>query len=93
VARGAWASCAGWAVALASRRWLPRAGGAGWAARAGLVDLAGPILFFLLKLEIHFGVSIKIGKMQMRYRWIRYEKYFNMRLNLEQKYKLYKTKN
>jgi hypothetical protein len=30
--------------------------------------------------------------MQMRYRWIRYEKYFNMRPNLGQKYKLYKIK-
>jgi hypothetical protein len=51
--------------------------------RAGLVGLAGPI-FFLLKMEIHFGVSNKIGKMQIRYRWIRYEKHFNMRLHLGQ---------
>jgi hypothetical protein len=41
--------------------------------------LAGPtlfffFLFFILKLEIHFGASNKIGKMQIRYRWIRYEK-------------------
>jgi hypothetical protein len=74
-------------VALAAargRRWVGRAS---WAGRPGRSDS-----FFLLKLEIHFGVSNKIGKMQMWYRWIRYEKYFNMRLNLEQKYKLYKTK-
>jgi hypothetical protein len=68
-------------------------GEAGWAgpgeARVEWAALgrAGPFrpgrsYFFLLKLEIHFGASNKIGKMQIRYHWIRREKCFNVRSNL-----------
>jgi hypothetical protein len=65
---------------------------AGPVGSAGWPDSVFLFSFFILKLQIHFGASNKIGKMQIRYRWIRYEKYFNMRLNLGQKYKVYKTK-
>jgi hypothetical protein len=81
--RAGWAGSAGWAA-----RRVIVARGASWAVRPGRFFF----LFFILKLEIHFEASNKIGNMQIRYRWIRYEKSFNMRLNLEQKYKLYKTK-
>jgi hypothetical protein len=62
--------------------------GASWAVRPGRCLFS----FFILKLKIHFGASNKIGKIQIRYRWIRYEKCYNMRLNLEQKHNFYKTK-
>jgi hypothetical protein len=61
----------------------------------GRFGLAAPFVFsffLILKLEIHFEASYKIGKMQIRYCWIRCEKFFNMGSNLKQKYKLYKTK-
>jgi hypothetical protein len=66
---------------------------AGVASAAGLLGRSGrhALSFFLKqKLKIHFGASNKIEKMQMRYRWIRYEKYFNMRQNFKQKYKPFK---
>jgi hypothetical protein len=60
--------------------------------RRALGRTVGRALCFILetKLEIHFGASKIVEKIQIRYRWIRYEKYFNIRLNLEQKYKIYK---
>jgi hypothetical protein len=64
--------------------------GAGWPARAGPVGLAA--LFFSEIGNTFLENKKIIRKTQIRYRWIRYEKYFNMKPNLKQKYKLYKIK-
>jgi hypothetical protein len=55
----------------------------------------GPFFIFLLKsrkLKYIFGGTKLIIKRQIRYRWIRHEKYFIMRPNLEQKYFFIKSK-
>jgi hypothetical protein len=83
---------------LAERCWLSR--GRRWLLGRGkaLGRLVGRALYFFCffcfynKIGNTLWCLKKIGKMQIRYRWIRYEKSFNMRSNLEQKYKLYKTK-
>jgi hypothetical protein len=60
-----------------------RASGTGAAARAGPFGLAASFFFVFQKLKIQFEASKKIRKMQIRYRWIHYEKCFNVTLNLK----------
>jgi hypothetical protein len=88
----------GGAALADSARWARAAGQGertGWVAVAGVGPHGRPrplFFFFETKFEIHFGASEIIGKIQIRYRWIRYEKYFNIRLNLEQNIKFIKPK-
>jgi hypothetical protein len=65
--------------------WAIERGASGsWAVRPGSADSA---FFFNRNWKYYFGGSKIIGKIQMRYCWIRYEKYFNMRSNLRRKRK------
>jgi hypothetical protein len=90
--RECWAAGQGLAWAGRPAEWAVAPCGARGRALGRWAGVAGALFFFYQKFEIHFEASNKIRKMQIRYRWNRYEKYFNMRLNLEQNYKLYKTK-